>query len=534
MLSLFFGLISCSQFVPFVSEETLMLFSMNLTEIAKVVEEAPRVVVYLHERMDNQCYSAREKLAEAIRLFPDLIFIQLNSDKADALIEQLNISAPHLLFYNKGDLWSHCHFPASETALLYLLNLFEEGERAPVSSMTNFLKSLGTSHYTLLYPKDERNQSTHAHRFASTIIGFIDLLPFTPDLAAQLGLNNSQMYLFRLEDVSMIPVSDNISEIVAATVPDYSRISPEMMTSDLSLLLGVVLNRVTPSITTYLEKVSEAKKEGVKVGFFDRALHDVVNSSVSNSLGELPSVVAMQPLIRQYYEVPKEITAELIDEDPEKAAEMTIKFLDNLPEPKHPSEPIPAEQNGILKKLVGFNHDEFIAQPDKDVVVLYISPDTPQTKLYIRIVEEAATAIRNSGLGDTIEFAVINTTKNYAENYPYMAAVPHIHIYPSYNKSANMAYYSQPTMEDVLRFIKRYGGKKYKQIDVKEATRNEVTLEVVQIYALVRSLDEDSQAKAFARLEELLPVIGSNLEETNRLVFGENWNMTKPEEQKQE
>lgn len=47
----------------------------------------------------------------------------------------------------------------------------------------------------------------------------------------------------------------------------------------------------------------------------------------------------------------------------------------------------------FIRTNPGSTHDEFIAQLDNDVVVLNIWPDTQQTKLYIMIVEEAATAI---------------------------------------------------------------------------------------------------------------------------------------------
>ncbi|EAX93936.1 hypothetical protein TVAG_307150 [Trichomonas vaginalis G3] len=519
MLSLLFSFSLSGQFVPFVPEETMMLFNLNLTEIAKLVQEAPRVVVYLHDNGVTECFQYRTKLADAIRLFPDLVFIQLDVKDAEGIIEQLNITAPHLLFYNKGDLWSHCIFPASETALLYLLNLFEEGERLPVSSTTEFLKALGTSHYTLLYPKDEKNKSTHAHRFATTVIGFIDLLPFTKELADEMGLNYSQMYLFRLEDVALIPVEDNITEIIEATIPDYSRISPEMLTSDLSLVVGAVVNRVTPSVVDYLERVSEAKIEGVKVGFFDRALHEVVNISNGQTISEFPTVVTFQSIVREYYEVPEEINTELRNGNTKNAAELTINFLNNLPEAKKPTEAVPTEQTGLIKKLVGSTHDKFVATEGKDVMVLYISPDSIQTRDYMRIFREAAEIIVEKGHGDKFEFGIINTTLNAAENYPTMIALPHIQVYPV-NKANNNSFYAQPTKEDILRFVKRNCGSEYDDIEVPEATRNENSLEIVQIYAFLRSLDEDARRKADDRLRELLPSINMTLEQMNAAVFG--------------
>ena len=513
------SLSKCGQFVPLVPEETMMLFKLNTTELAKLIEEAPRVVVLLHDTSNPQSYKAREALADSINLFKDyLIFAQINANEGESIVNLLNATAPHILFYLNGSLWTHCNFPASETALLFMLNLFAEGERSPLTSELQFLKALGTSYYSLLYPQGERNESTHAHRFATALAGFIDLIPYTMKFAESFGLNASQMYLFRLEDVSLIPVSDNITEILAATRPDFKRINPEDFSSDLGLVLGAVVNKVTPKTVSFLESVSEVKKDNITVGFIDRPLHSIANITNGGSIKQIPSVVLFSNSKREYYPIPEEINNNFYDGKSLEAAEKLKQYLKNLPKPVQPSEEIPQSQTGNIFKVVGKTHDSFVSDPEKDTLMIYVSVNNLQTQKFFRVFQEIANEYLSSPQKDKIQFGVINATLNSA-TFPSMAVLPHIELYPSRNKTDHRTFYGQALRDDYVRFINEFGSTDY-SVEAPEATKNDLSLEIVQIYACLRSIDAEAKRKANERLIEITPKVGISLDELNAAVYG--------------
>jgi hypothetical protein len=504
----------------------MMLFTMNMTGITKLIEDAPRVVVFLHDRTNDHSIRARSHLADAIDIFKDsLIFVQLNEKDGEALIEKLKISAPHILFYNNGSLWTHCNFPVSETALLYMLNLFSEGPRNSVSSEIDLLRALGTSHFSLLYPQNERNSSTYVHRFATSLVGFVDLVPFTAKLARDFGLNESQMYLFRLEDVALIPVGDNLTEIIKATSPDFKSIGPSDFTNAMGLVLGTVINKMTPETVTFLEKMSEEKKENLTVGFISRPLHGVANITNGGSIKSVPSLVLFSNEEREYYQIPDEINNNFAKGNAEEAVKQVKDFLNNLPTPLSPSEKEPETQTGNTTYLVGTTHDNFVLDNNTDSVVLYVSTSNLQTNKHTRIFTEVANEFAASNFNNKIKFGIINATVNAAD-YPTMPVLPHIEIFPARNKSDCRTYYGQALRDDLVRFIKKYGSNKY-DVAVPEATRNDISLELVQIYIELRSTDDDHRAKAEERIAEIAPVLGMTPEEINNAVFG---NSTVPAE----
>ena len=517
--SLFFSFVLSGLYVPVVPEESFLLVRLNTTQAVEVIQNTPKVILFVHDHTNKASVRAKRSLTDAIYLFKEyLVFIEMSAKDAEPLIEKLDISTPHILYYSNGSLTTHCNFPASETALLYMFDLFASGERAPINTETQFLKSLGTSYYTLLFPRGEINHSSHAHQYASSLAGFIDLFPFTPSFAHTFGLNESQMYLFRLEDVSLVPVNDNITEILEATLPDFKRISPNDFSSDLGLILGVVVNKVTTDTVEFLETFSEGRNKNMTIGFIDRPLHSVTNATNGGTIKQIPSIVLFSTAERYYYPIPDEINKDLYEGKPIDAATKLKEYLKDLPAPISPSEEPPTEQTGNIFTLVGKTHDAFAADPSKDSIIMYVSPMNLQTQKFKRIFQEVANEYLATENADKIQFGYINVTRNAAD-YPYIPVFPHFELYPARNKSDHRTFYGQATRDEYVRFINKYSSCDY-GIEAPEPTQNDISLEVVQIYAFLRTMDDDSFTKANERLHEIIPKLGMTVEDFNTAVFG--------------
>ncbi|OHT08852.1 hypothetical protein TRFO_22519 [Tritrichomonas foetus] len=520
MFFFLFSLIFSADFVPYVTSESLLLIPMNLTQISEIINEVQLLVVFIHHPFSQKSINARRNLMEAIPLFQnELIFTEVDARNATSLLDNLGVSAPHIMFYTNGTLWGHYYFPYSETALLYLLNMFANGPRPAISDRTSLYKSLGGSYFTMLYPLNDTINAQNLNRFASSHTGFIDLVPFS--LSNNAGLDPNSYYLFRIEDLEMQKVDSNIASLVNATKPLFKRIAPEDFISNRKLTFAISEYSLTSKIVDVLEKVAISFPE-IVVGFVDRALHDFVNFSVSGTIDEIPCISLMNTTARKYYQIPHELNDKLRNGDNSIFDDIKT-FLTDLPDPISMSEPLPTKESGNdaqsqnTVKLVGLNHDDFILNHDFDSVVLYYSRNTPITHQFIRNFQATADLFATNNLLDRIKFGFINTTCNSA-NFPLMPVQPHIEIYPK--NGNNWEYFGQANVNAITRFIKEHATEKV-DIETPEATDKEDSTELLQIYSEIKSLNDAEKERAQIRLERLAGKLGVNLTDINQAIKNE-------------
>lgn len=520
MFFVFISFISSSAFVPYTTKESLLLVPMNITQVRDIINEIPMLVVLIHDPLSPNSVKARKNLMDSIPLFQfDLIFAELDAQNSSALLDQLGGTAPHILFYTNSTLWGHYPFPSSETTLLYLLNLFAEGPRTPVTDTVSFYRSLGTSYYSLLYPVSEKIKAHNIHRYVSSKIGFVDLIPFSPQFNKV--LDPDYFYFFRTEDLYLTKIhKDNVSitKIISSTKPLFKRILPEDFISNTNLTFAISVNGLTSNIVDILEEVATLFPD-IVVGFVERPLHNFLNFSTSGTIDRIPCVSILNTTARKYYKIPQIINDKIYNNDKTVVNDIS-SFLSNLSEPVSISEPlerIPNKSN--VTKLVGLNHDEFVLNNNIDSIVLYYSRNTPITKQFIRIFSETADLfIENKISSDQIQFGMINTTCNSA-SFPLMPVQPHIEIYPKGNKTDSYEFFGQANVHAIVRFIKDHSSCDIPIIP-RNSTEKEDNTEVLQIFSEIPSLNDNERKKAEQRLTILASRLNLNL--TNAFHMNEN------------
>jgi len=485
-----------------------------MTETASLMEKVPKLVVFLHDSGNSRSNKCYQMLSDSVTLFSgDLIFVVLSSNKAPELSERIGATAPRLLFYFNSTLWSHFDFPSSETTLLYMLHLFAFGRRLCVHSNKELHMALGSSPYSLLYPDNMIGEAVSVHRHASSLIGFLDLVSFSKALSEELGLNYSTLYLFRLDDVKLLPISTNVTEVALLSRPDFSRITPDDFNSGTGLVFGIVLKSMTEFHVKVLDFVSHMGLN-LSICYIDPPYHDITNMTVGGSIVTVPSFVLFSNIKRLYYPIPKSLSTMLIDENL-KVFDHLESFLKLLPEACLPSENETSSNDPYIKRLIGKNHDDFVFNQNTDSFIMYESINSMQTKRFYRVFSSIAKEIKESG--SSIRFGVINVTANAAQ-YPSLPSLPHFEFYPYKNISNEQTFYGQSTREDFIRFVKKYSSDPV-SIIVPEATPKELSLELIQIYVDLPHLNDIEASKADFRLRELAPVLGVDIDDMNKALF---------------
>ncbi|KAK8887060.1 hypothetical protein M9Y10_038096 [Tritrichomonas musculus] len=510
MIFILISFITSSTFVPYTTSESLLLVPMNMTQILEVIKELPMLVVLLHDPLSPKSIKCRQNLIDSIPIFQfDLVFAELDARNSTTLLDQLDATAPHILFYTNGTLWGHYSFPSSETTLLYLLNLFAEGTNPPIADNTSLYKSLGTSYYSLIYPANEKIKAHNIHRYVSSKIGFVDLIPFNLQSKT---FDPDYFYFFRIEDLFLSKIHKDdvtITNIISCAKPLFKSIAPEDFISNTNLTFAISVNGLTSNVVDILEKVALSFPD-IVVGFAEKPLHNFLNFSTSGTLGKIPCISVLNTTARKFYTIPQIINDKLHNNDQTIIDDIT-NFLSNLPEPVSISEPIKSNSfQSNVTKLVGMNHDDFVLNNDFDSIVLYYSRNTPITRQFIRIFSETADfLIENNVSSDQIRFGMINTTCN-AASFPLMPVQPHIEIYPKENKTDSYEYFGQANIQAIIRFIKDHASCNIPIIP-RNSTEKEDNTEIYQIYSEIQSLNEKERKKAERRLEVLAAKLKLNL-----------------------
>lgn len=495
-----------SVYVPPVTRDSFLLFDLNITGLSTLVTTVPRVVALIHDKNSPVSAAAREKLAASISLFSgELIFAELSVERAADLVRPLGVSAPHLFLYANSTLWLHCHFPFSETAFLYLMNLFATGQRPPVTTRGELLSGLGTSYYSLVYPANRHVDAANLHRFAAPKVGFVDLIPYSTRLAPQLGLSPGAFYLFRIEDFGLVAAGDTIDAVVSAAAPAFRRLTTrDFLTGD-KLVFAVFVDRLTSTTADVLDAVARSNSS-LTVGYVDRALHSIVNTIVGGAAGKAPSLLLFNCTSRAHYTIPHSL-ARAIEASSSDAPAETLRFLAALPAPTAPSEQAPAVQRYNYTVLVGTTHDAFAQCAEHDAVILYVGKASPVTARFVRLVNETASLLA----GSSVRFGVINTTLNSAA-FPALPVLPYVVLFPAANKSAPRIYFGQYDRGDFLRFLSAYASAPI-GVEAPPPTALDHQRELVQICAIAGALRGTDRAQAIARIREIAGEIGVDADE---------------------
>jgi hypothetical protein len=335
------------------------------------------------------------------------------------------------------------------------------------------------------------------HRFAGAFLGFVDLIPFSSQRAAALGLEPKQYYLFRLEDFALVPVQPLLPDLISNMAPNFEHLTPREVSHSRRTIFGITVDLMTEDVVETLAFLGSLKLNW-SVGYLQSPLHNFVNISIGGTLEKSPSFAIFNPVNRTFAPVSPELNAMLRNGSSDLFPALK-SFLADLPPFRKVSQKVPVAQNRTVIELVGRTYREFV-NTDQDVIVLYTGAQTLEIKRWFRLLQKVSEKLEGAGIS-SLKLGAINMTANTVP-FPEILSTPQLELFPAGHKDRHHTFYGRCDVAALLRFIKRYASARI-GVDVPEMTEREVKFEQMQIAGVIDSLGVAERLQAFQRLSEL-------------------------------
>jgi len=137
---------------------------------------------------------------------------------------------------------------------------------------------------------------------------------------------------------------------------------------------------------------------------------------------------------------------------PEGLKQLLDDFLSSKISPFFKSEPIPTEDQGPVKVVVGKNFKDIVYDETKDVLIEMYAPWCGHCKTLAPIYEELAKKLKKY---DSVVIAKIDATANDIPPEYSAKGYPTIYFAPSGKKSTPMKYEGAREVKDFIKFIKK-------------------------------------------------------------------------------
>ena len=174
------------------------------------------------------------------------------------------------------------------------------------------------------------------------------------------------------------------------------------------------------------------------------------------------------------------------------------------------SEPIPRKSTTYIKKVVGKTYEEFILDPNHDVIMLYKRSNCSYCQDFLGIFEDFAIECEEKNLTE-LSFGMIDITKNSAEYpYPFFVTLPQVEIFPAKNKSNYQMLRGGRSKDALAQLVKRYSSliveTKEKPFPFKLIEKDNITLKMELGHEIMQqpTLPPEEDAKFRAYIETVI------------------------------
>ena len=176
--------------------------------------------------------------------------------------------------------------------------------------------------------------------------------------------------------------------------------------------------------------------------------------------------------------------------------------------PEYLSEQEPADNPGVVKKIVGTTYKDFVLDPEKDVVMLYKRQNCPHCEKFHPEFTAFAEECEAAGL-DFLKFGWIDVSRNSADiKFPYMAGVPHVYIYPAKNKTGGDSLRGGRDRDAIIRWLKKYATGGEIPFDAPPPDKTKVAMELFQMLFAAKNMPPEEQEKAMKFIQEQSELVG--------------------------
>lgn len=511
MLLLFLSLAK-SQYIPYSLTDECTIPRINASLLPSKARGLKTVIGIGLKPDDPETKSREQTIIEASYYYGEMAdFYFLEPVSADAMATEYGIRMPCIFVYRVGLLCGTYNYPQADTGVMFLLKLLLEPMPEPVQNLSEVYSQLGNSPYSFIVTPERYNNAISLQFDCSSNMQ-IGVVVAVPQILLSFGLNYTKIALFRSEDRTITQAREYKEGLYQQTYPVF-RI---LMSSDLRGPDTIVFALVAPTLTDeyrdFLYNIGLANP-GFVVGYLPRNLRSYAESICHVIFEESTvAVVAFNYDNGFYYDTSSEFTADFykrpfsLQNWYRKGNNILAKILKGQIKPEFISEPEPAVSETNVQMLVGTTYEQFVMDPNYDVVVLYKREGCDNCVEFFPEYLEFAKSLSNYTY---LKFGYIDIMKNSAKKkYPFMPGVPHVHFFPAKNKSNDQPMRGGRSTDSMLRMIKTNSEFEY-AFEAPPLDKASASLELFTLLFAAKDMPPEEQAKAMEYVKSISDMLNT-------------------------
>lgn len=503
-----FATICISVYVPVSKTTKSLLTYLTISEANETAKLVEYLFVAGFDDPSQSRLSGFEQIADYFSTVSTVKVAAMNKKNAEELGKGFEVSPDCVFLYVNGELVTAFPYPYDSSILLYFIENIIFKDKTEIKNVEDLMIETGVSPFSIFTSKKMQKDAYKLEFEALPKTGPININLVSEDLLKKMGIEKGEFAFFRAEDSMVVPQTNDVQDLFENTFPVFRYITKDDIQSD-ETIVALIDTELRDNYIDYLYAMGLSFPD-TAIGFMSENILNKLQNMIPIDDFSYPALLVFNGGERITYNITKyveSINGQKFDSESWlKASILMVQDLQqNLVEKNYYTEQVPEQDNPAVYHLVGQTYEEFINDPDHDVVVLYKRENCPHCKKYFPKFIQLAQECYDAKI-ETLRFGYIDVQKNSAKtHFPYMQGVPHIHFFPQ-NKTNNQALYNGRTRDNVLRLIQLYSTNPL-PLEIEPIDQSKVSVELFQLMYAIKDYPEEEQLKAMDYISKVASLI---------------------------
>lgn len=452
-------------------------------------------------------------LTHLFKKVADFVFITPND--VSKLAHDFKIRSPFIFVYKNKRLITKYDFPGTQKIFLRILTAITTDDPKVIDNIDDLKAQLDEVPLTILAPKQWWQDAVNIQMESSIHMTDINVLCVTPNVLKDLGLNETMMAVFRLEDRGVKNFKNCTKSFYKASQPLYHMLQSSELTNPNNQIFALTSRDLYFEHKDFLYQLADKYPDFI-IGYLDPYYYKFAMPAFGIDFKERLDMHFFNFERKFYIDSSDIFTDEFLNQtfDVQKWFDAASKFLDSVKKGERKkifaSEPVPEKQEGNIEILVGKTYEDFINDTKHDSIVLFYREDDKKSTDFLPVYENFSIECKKAGY-DFLKFGRINVVNNAAPiDFPWMPNLPHIEIFPMKNKSAHDMLRGTLKRDNFIWFIQHTASKPIK-LEFKLPTQDELKQEIMNVIMRTSRMKPEDNAKLLNWLKEISQEVGLNM-----------------------
>lgn len=537
-----------SIFIPFESTQETTYFPFAEYDFRLFCTRTPTVVALVVSDIkspeDNKAIDRFSKVSPEFS--ENAYFLVLNRSQVPQLNSRFQYTKPYMVLINRAQLSLNCEIPDDDLSLVTTIHFWTTSLRYTAKSLDDLFQLLGPTKYAFILRDTDVNDAFRIVIDFISAYGTTEIVTATETVFEQLDMKSDKFLLFRRDDNSITPLtisknltdddnknqSLNYTELIANArklgTPNYSLLDSQDLEYENFTFLGLIYENNFESndknfdASTVLENLHNIAPD-FKVVLIQNEFFNAVESVTHQKIESTPDLIAFNYKMNFFY--PNNgyfIDVAFGSDEWKNNAKKYVDLIRNGEiERKYHSED-ENDKNQIhtnyINSIVGSNFQNFVDDPQNDVLVIFRKKNDKQSKLtselssnfglddndFIQISEEIIKSSENDQI--PLKIGIIDPTMNSSpKKFPFFIDLPHVELYPRQQKNHSKSLFGRVDRNSIIRFLKA------NNIDLKltseNLTINEALIQMETIVSKFNKMPAELKLRAESYVSKVLQPI---------------------------